>query len=161
MHLWCIVFRITLEFFEIQFILVQSPKTTCFYLHVHCFSKTMTLDTHARNYFFLMNNKQQQQRQKSSICLCIAFWNAKKIICKYFMKTSEKFSFRVTQETFSPHYCIFFCFSSWMLLERTCMINYPSLTRPPKSSIFSFLLDTPGVLVHLSVDYTPAWWCCH
>lgn len=78
MHLWCIVFRITLKFFEIQFLLVQSPKTTCFYLHVHCFSKTMTLDTHARNYFFLMNNKQQQQQQKSSICLCIAFWNAKK-----------------------------------------------------------------------------------
>lgn len=134
-HLWCIVFRITLKFFEIQFILVQSSKTTCFYLHVHCFSKTTTLDTHARNYFFLMNNKQQQQQQKRKrvAFACVSpFEMQKRIICKYFMKTSEKFSFRVTQETFSPHYCLFFCFSSWMLLERTCMINYPSLTPTTK-----------------------------
>lgn len=130
MHLWCIVFRITLKFFEIQFLLVQSPKTTYFYLHVHCFSKTMTLDTHARNIFFLMNNKQQQQQQKSSICLCIAFWNAKNNSLQIFHGNLWEIFFWVTQKTFSPHYCIFFCFSSWILLERTCMINYPSLTTP-------------------------------
>lgn len=72
-------------------------------------------------------------KKKKVAFVCVSpFEMQKRIICKYFMKTSEKFSFRVTQETFSPHYCIFFCFSSWMLLERTCMINYPSLTPTTK-----------------------------
>lgn len=80
--------------------------------------------------FFLMNNKQQQQQQKSSICLCIAFWNAKNNSLQIFHGNLWEIFFWVTQKTFSPHYCIFFCFSSWILLERTCMINYPSVTTP-------------------------------
>lgn len=72
------------------------------------------------------------KNKKVAFVCVLPFEMQKRIICKYFMKTSEKFSFRVTQKAFSPHYCVFFCFSSWMLLERTCMINYPSLTPTTK-----------------------------